>query len=266
MAQSNPQTRTVAPGSQIATIYATDLKRLIRAKKTLVLLAVQLLPVAFALLYVFFQDIDGLSLFTETVEGVMFPFLIPLAAVFYGGPALVDEMEGRTLTYLTLRPVPKPALFAGKWLAGTTVAAGLVLLPMLALLIIAAASGGDLASSVDTLTKILLASTLGTAAYTAIFAALGALVARSLFAGILYFVIFEMVFAALPILELLSVRYHMRTAAGFSASDRLGLLDKMFLDQPLVFDWWIGAIVLAAATGIAVGVGAWIFQTKQYHI
>jgi ABC-2 type transport system permease protein len=259
--------RNLSAGSQIATIYATDLKRLLRARKTLVLLCVQLLPVVFALIYVFFQSVDGLAMFTDTVERVMFPFLIPLAAVFYGGPALVDELEGRTLTYLTLRPVPKPAMFVGKWLAGTTVAVGLVLLTVLALLaVVMIAAGGSGGASALTVARILLTTVLGTAAYTAIFAALGALFAKSLFAGIFYFVIFEMVCAALPVLELLSVRYHMRNASDFAATDRLGILDRLVLDQPLVFDWWIGAGILAVVCALAVVAGAAIFNSRQYHV
>ncbi len=259
--------RRVSPGSQIATIYQTDLRRLIFARKTLVLLCVQLLPVIFALVYVFFKDIDGLSMFSETVESVMFPFLIPLAAVFYGGPALVDEMEGRTLTYLTLRPVPKPALFVGKWLAGTTVAVGLVLVPVLSLLLITLiAAGGDVGTSASSIAQILVATALGTACYTAIFAALGALSAKSLFPGVMYFVVVEMVFTMFPLLELLSVRYHMRILAGFSAGKRLGFLDRLVFDKPLNLDWWVGLVVLLAMCALAVSVGATIFSKKQYHI
>lgn len=259
--------RTLSPGSQIATIYQTDLRRLALAKKTLVLLCVQLLPVVFALVYVFFENIDGLSMFSDTVESVMFPFLIPLAAVFYGGPALVDEMEGKTLTYLTLRPVPKPALFIGKWLAGTTVAVGLVLVPVVSLLVITLiASGGDVGTSAGTIAQILGATVLGTACYTAIFAALGAMSAKSLFSGIMYFVVVELLFTLFPILELLSVRYHMRNAAGFSAAKRLGILDRLVFDKPLLIDWWIGFVVLGVICALAVGIGAAIFSTKQYQI
>jgi ABC-type transport system involved in multi-copper enzyme maturation permease subunit len=262
-----PTPRTLNPGSQIATIYTTDLRRLLFARKTLVLLCVQLLPVIFALIYVFLEDIDGLSMFSETVEGVMFPFLIPLAAVFYGGPTLVDEMEGKTLTYLTLRPVPKPALFLGKWLAGATVAVGLVLVPVLSLLaIVAVASGGSIGTSFLTIAQILMATVLGTAALTAIFAALGALVAKSLFAGILYFVVVELIFSVLPVVELLSVRFHMRNAAGFNADSSLGMLDQFLFDAPLDFDWWIGVLVLAVICGGAAAVGAAVFSNKQYHI
>ncbi|AWV90471.1 ABC transporter permease subunit [Bradymonas sediminis] len=260
-------TRTISAASQLTTVYSTDLMRLVRAKKTLILLIVQFLPVLFAIVYIFYDEVDGLSLFTETVQGVVFPFLAPLAAVFFGGPALVDEMEGRTLTYLLLRPIAKPALYLGKWLASTTVAVGLVLLPMVVLLgLVMIAAGGMGGMSPGGIAQVLGATVLGTACYTAIFACLGALAAKSQFPGIIYFVIAEMLFPLFPILELLSVRFHMRTAAGFNAAQRLGLLDRMIFDEPLDIAWWVGFVVLGAFCALAVGLGAAIFSQKQYHI
>lgn len=260
-------TRTLSPGSLISTIYATDLRRLVFARKTLVLFCVQLLPVIFASIYVFTQNVDSLSMFSDTVEGVVFYFLIPLAAIFYGGPVLVDEMEGRTLTYLTLRPVPKPVLYLGKWLAATTVAVGLVLIPMIALLIIVLlASGGEVGMSLTTSFQIFFASIAGMACFTAIFAALGALAGKSLFAGVLYFVIFEIIFAALPLLEWLSVGFHMRYAAGFSASKRIEALERIGLAEAVSVDWKMGSLLLILICAAALFAGAMTFRNKQYHV
>ncbi|MFW5968090.1 MAG: ABC transporter permease [Persicimonas sp.] len=267
MATPQAEKRDLSPTNQIATIFTTEIGSLLKARKTAILLGVQFLPVVIAVIYVFFSDVEGLSMFTETVEGVVFRFLAPLAALFYGGPALVDEMEGRTLTYLTLRPVPKPALFIGKWLAGATMAIALVVIPILALLIVAAiAAGGAPGTSATTVFQILGATIVGTATYTAIFAALGALFARSLLGGIVYFVVFEMVFAVLPVFELLSMRFHMRTAADFTAGDRLGALDQFILDEPLQLDWWMGLGLLGVVCAGAVLLGAYAFTNKQYHV
>jgi len=260
-------TRTISAASQLATVFSTDLRRLLRARKTLVLLIVQFLPVIFAIVYIFYDEIDGLAIFSETVEGVVFPFLVPLAAVFYGGPALVDEMEGRTLTYLLLRPISKPILYLGKWLASTAVALGLVVLPVVVLLVLVMiAAGGMGGTSVGGIAQIIGATALGTACYTAVFALLGALAAKSQFPGIIYYVIFEMIFPLFPILELLSIRFHMRTAAGFNAAQRLGVLDKLIFDEPLHLGWWVGFLVLGGFCVLMLGAGAAIFSSKQYQI
>ena len=43
--------------------------------------------------------------------------MLPLAALFYATALVADEVEGRTLTYLTTRPVSRAAIFAGKFAA-----------------------------------------------------------------------------------------------------------------------------------------------------
>lgn len=258
--------RNLGPTSQLATLFGTQLKLLFFARKTKALLAIQLVPVLAAFVYVIFESVDGLTMFTGVTETVTIPFLVPLAAIFYGGPAIVDEMEGRTLTYLTLRPVGKGTLFVGKALAGIAMALPIVIVPVLFLFGICLWQSSDWNMAMESLGPMLGAIALGTTAYTALFAALGAAFASGLLASIIYFVVFEMVFGVLPILELLSVRYHIRTTAGMNATDRLGILDQLVMDEPLILDWYWGMAVLIVLTGGGLAIGAWIFRERQYHV
>lgn len=258
--------RNLSTASQLKTMIAVHFRQLLMQRKTRALAFVEMLPVIGTFIYVIFEDIDGLTMFSGIVESLMFPFLIPLAAIFFGGPAIVDEMEGRTLTYLTLRPINKPALFVGKLLSSMLMAWLLVIVPLVLLFVICVVQSGDVSESLKSFQQVMLAATCGVAAYTAVFAALGAAFASSLLASIIYFVTSEMVIASLPVLELLSIRYHLRTAAGFSAADRLGILDRMVLEEPIVFDWWVGALVAFSVAIIATGVGAYIFKDRQYHV
>jgi ABC-type transport system involved in multi-copper enzyme maturation permease subunit len=258
--------RNLSPGSQLATLFGTQFKLLLLARKTRALLAIQLVPVLAAFVYVIFESVDGLTMFSGITESVTIPFLVPLAAIFFGGPAIVDEMEGRTLTYLTLRPVGKGTLFVGKALAGIAMALPIVLLPMILLFGICLWQSSDWGMALESLWPTLGAVAVGTTAYTAVFAALGAAFASGLLASIIYFVIFEMVFGVLPILELLSVRYHIRTTAGMNATDRLGILDQLVMDQPLVLEWYWGMAILVVLTAAGLGIGAWIFRERQYYV
>lgn len=268
MATSNSAlgARNLGAVSQLLVLLSTQLRLLAMSRKTRALLAIQLVPVLGAFVYVMFEEVDGLTMFTGIVESIVVPFLVPLAAIFFGGPAIVDEMEGRTLTYLTLRPVGKGTLFVGKALAGTAMAVPLVVLPVLALFGICLWQSSDYGETLQTLPKILGALAVGTATYTAIFATLGAAFASTLLASIVYFVVFEMVIGALPVLELLSMRYHIRGMAGLSATDRLGILDRMVLEEPLVFEWWVGLSIMAAVAVVALAAGTWIFRERQYYV
>ncbi len=264
-ATQNP-TRSLAATGLLVTLISTELRRLLTARKSVILLFVQLLPAIFALVYVFFKDIDGLTMFRSTVETVTLPFLLPLAALFYGGPVIVDEMEGRTLTYLTLRPVPKPLLFLGKLIAGTIAGLAVVIVPLLLLFLVCLATSSDFADAASTLGALVGACALGVVTYTSVFALLGVIFASSLLAGIVYFVVSEMVLSLLPVLELLSVRYYLRTIAGFIAADRLGILDRLVLDEPLKFEWWVGVVVTLIITCLATAIGAYVFRERQYHV
>lgn len=253
-------------GNQFAALYNAQLRQLLRARKSMALGIVQLVPVLIAGVAVFGMDIDGATMFRRVVEYMTFPFIIPLIAIAYGGPAVVDEMEGRTLTYLTLRPLPKPVIYLGKTLANATFASALVLAPMLLMFLVCLGASSDLSETVMSLLKLSGCAVLGVFTYTAIFAALGALFATSLISSIVYFVVFEVVLAALPVLELLSVRYYMRTMAGFNTTARVGQLDGLIMDKPLVLPIWVGVLVACVITLTGLGAGAYIFKERQYYV
>lgn len=252
--------------SLLGTLIGTQLRHLLVQRKTRALALVQLLPVLGALVYVIFENVDGLTMFSGVAESLLLPFLVPLAAIFYGGPAIVDEMEGRTLTYLTLRPISKTTLFVGKFVAGTLMALGIVLIPTALLFGVCMFEAMDFSESLVSFGRVMGAAAAGVVVYNAIFAALGALFASSLLASILYFVGSEMVLATLPVLELLSIRYHLRTLAGFMSSDRLGFLDRMVLDKPLHVEWWVSLLIVGVFAAASVAAGSVIFKEKQYLV
>ena len=253
-------------GNQFAALYTAQLRQLLRARKTVALGVVQIVPVLIAAIAVYGMDLDGAAMFRRVVEHMTFPFIIPLIAIAYGGPAVVDEMEGRTLTYLTLRPLPKPVIYLGKTLANATFASALVLVPMVLMFLVCLGASSDLGETVMSLVKLSGCAVLGMFTYTAIFAALGALFATSLISSIIYFVVFEVVLAALPVVELLSVRYYMRTMAGFNTTARVGVLDGLIMDKPLVLPVWVGVLVACVITLTGLGAGAYIFKERQYYV
>lgn len=263
---STSSSRHITAMTQLTMLFQTQLAILLRARKTIALLVVQLIPALAALFYIVFNDIDGLTLFRNIVEHVSFPFLIPLTALFFGGPTIVDEMEGRTLTYLTLRPIQKPIIYLGKLLAAWVVGTLVVVIPTLVLAIVCVASSDDMAGLLMSMGQILGAASLGVICYTSIFALLGALFTTSLISSVVYFVIFEIVFAVLPILELLSVRYYLRTVAEFNVADRLGMLDKLVLDKPIVFPIWAAILILLTLSLGTTLVGSYVFKERQYVV
>ena len=258
-------TRTLSTASQLGTLLSTEIKLLIRKRKTRAIFIVQLIPVLAALMYVVFESVDGLTMFNGIVRHVTIPLLVPLAAIFFGGPVIGEELEGRTLTYLTLRPISKMTLYAGKTLAAALVCLPTVLLPTLALFVLCLSQSPDLGAAVETLGQTVGAIALGTFAYTMLFSALGAIFGWGVVLSIVYVIFIEIGIGWLPVLEVATLRFHIRTA-GSMVSSSPGLLDKFVLDKPIVLDWYWGVAVLAVVAFAALGMGAAAFRERQYHV
>lgn len=257
--------RNLGAGAQFGRLLALQLRRLSWTRKTKAMLAIQLLPVIASFVAVIIYDIDGLTMFGGLMEFVTLPFLVPMTAIFYGGPTIVDEMEGRTLTYLTLRPIPRTLLYLGKLVAGTIVALALTLVPILVIFAICLSGSSDYGASLEQLGFVLLGAGTGTLVYCAIFGMLGALLATSLLASIVYYGVVEFFMGFFPIIEMVTMRYHIRGVAGFNSADR-GPLDSLFVDEPITVDWWVSGIVLAVVFAGALAIGAWVFRDRKYVV
>jgi hypothetical protein len=264
--QKESASRNLSAAPQWLAVFQTDLSGLIGERRTLWLGLVQLLPIVAALLLVFWAGLDPLSVYSTLVEQVVFPFFVPLMAIFFGAPVLVDEIERQTLTYLTLRPISKPLLYVGKWAAGATIAEGLVLVPLTAMVGIYLAGGGALGGSGLDLGRTFLSALLGTAAYAGIFAALGALFARSIIASVLYYIFFDLVMGAIPVLKLATIQYHVSNIAGLSTGPEGGMAGMLLGGGSISVSWWVSALLLAMFVAGTVAVGSLIFGNRQYYM
>jgi ABC-2 type transport system permease protein len=57
------------------------------------------------------------QLFSFLLSTAVVHFLVVLVTLFYGTALISEEVEGKTLTYLFVRPIPKPTILLGKFLA-----------------------------------------------------------------------------------------------------------------------------------------------------
>lgn len=259
--------RSLASGPLAMRLFLLDFQRQLRSKKALMILLIQLLPVVVGGIFLFSQSLDGLTLFRNTVDNVYLPFLLPLAALFFGGPTIVNEIEGRTITYLTLRPISRAPIYLAKLASSITTALVITILPVLIFFALCQfGSSDELSFGLTYLGPALLSVALGTIAYTSLFAALGVLTGATLLLGVIYFVIMEMILATVPVVELVSVKFHLRTIVGTQGADRAGFLSQLILDEPLAFEWWVGVLVTGAFALAAIIAGTLIFKEKQHHV
>lgn len=96
-----------------------------KARRTKVFYIISFVPILMAVvikLAQFFysqRHITGISIFSNMIMVFYLQFLILILALFFGTSICSEELEGKTLTYLTTRPVSKSAILLGKYAAYT---------------------------------------------------------------------------------------------------------------------------------------------------
>lgn len=162
------------------------------------LVALSLLAIVPLLLTALIVSVDhtiAFSTFANVTLFVSYQVIIPLLALILGVSVLGDEIEGRTLTYLYTRPLPRPVFYLGR-LFGIGCFYALILVVSL---------GGSVAlfaPHVDLQTAHIVSATgIGLAAffvYLAVFAAIRTLMKPALYAGFLLIFVVEGAFSKAP--------------------------------------------------------------------
>lgn len=208
--------------------------------------------------------IDGPSAFGGVIMGFELQFLILVLALFYGSSICSEEVEGRTLTYLTTRPVPKQALLLGKFAAvvvmlAVFVASGLVL----AFLLLHVENLGDgeawlrMAKSAGVLG-------LGLLCYTALFALAGTFLKRSVLFGLFFGFGWESVVQYFPgATQKFTVMHYLKSLLPVTTSSGGGKLS--FLVFRLEPSPPAAAVaVLLGLTAVFLAAAAVVFANKEY--
>lgn len=138
--------------------------------------------------------------------------LVLLAPVIHLAPALAEELDQHTHTFLFSRPIPRAAVLHGKMLVVTPALVALSTLAILAAWAIATTGPG--VTQAAWLPPALLAVTTGVIATSAFAIGLGTLLPRApLAVAIGWVLLFEQVFPAIPTLQHLSTLFHTQVIA-----------------------------------------------------
>ena len=209
MTTSRPSSTTSWPeprrrgllGGAAATARLAGLS-LLRGRRGFWLALVSLLPLTWvvAALFTSGSGIKGGFGFLELLSTLYFPRVDLFVALYIGCAALGEEIEGKTLPYLLVRPVPRSALLLGRWAAGA-LNAGVLL--GAAYVVTYCATVGQmgtraLADDLPLLGHALAALWLSLAAYTAFFVLLSVVVRWPLLVGLAVLFLWEEWAAAMP--------------------------------------------------------------------
>jgi ABC-type transport system involved in multi-copper enzyme maturation permease subunit len=189
------------------TIAFVTLDTLFWSKKTLFVCLLSLIVLGLAVVgrVVLTWNLVPGSLQSSQVFGTLMAtavirFLVVFVTLFYGTALISEEVEGKTLTFLFVRPIAKPAIMLGKYIAllwtGAIVVFPAVLLSYLILYL--RADMVPFFTDLKVLARDLGIIFLALLAYGALFTLLGAWFRHSLLVGLAYAFGWEGIVALLP--------------------------------------------------------------------
>jgi len=163
-----------------------------RSRRFKIYVALSQMPVVIAVFAQVNQAFQGqgfnsaLLFFSKGIMSFDLQFLVLLLVLFYGTSICLEEVEGRTLMYLTTRPVPKAAVILGKYAAYILFLVIMINVGIiLSFLVLNLRTVGNL-SVYPVLFQYVGVLTLAILAYTAFFTLLGTLSKRALVLGLMF--------------------------------------------------------------------------------
>ena len=248
-------------------VFDLSLEGMLMSRRSAFMAALLGLPVAFAILYRVqvagdaTPHLSGFDFYGLIVSLFYVRNALPFTALFYASALVADELEGRTITFLLTRPVPRAAILLGKFAA--YVATGLTLsLPPIALtfLLLVSAQGLDrVGPLVGELARDLGVAALALLAYGAVFTLLGVVLRRPVIPGLVFLLLWELL-ANLPgYLPRFTITAYLRSLIPYRPP--LEGLSEVF-GQVLPTGLSLG--VLAAVSGIGLAAALGIFSIREY--
>lgn len=245
-------------------IFQTQLSTVLRSKRALVCLLLALSPAVVAMAPP--RGIDA----SEVVWliGMMFilQLIAPLIGLIAGSAVLTEEIENRTITYAFTRPVPRVALFLGRYLATLLLVAALLAGSSYLLVTLAPMKGrvNDLPSGI--LEQLTLASLLAGALYALLTAGLGVFVKRPMIVGLFYLIAMEGLLANLPgSSQKLTLQYYLRGVfTRLGVEENAGLRGVDFITQTEFLSPAESVLRLVVMMALVIGVCTYGIRRRQY--
>ncbi len=265
--------------SATAVLYANQLRLVARSRRLWVSIALSLLPVAAASVIVQFAErYDGAPPALSIGWILQVQVIVPILALILGSSVVAEEIDDRTLTFPFTRPIPRPALLWGRWLASATVLSVLLAASTLVTLAILRAGFADYVPTPEELENLgredtrlgggvtlplLFTVLLGGLAYSALFAAIGTWMRHPMILGLGYTFAIEGFVANLPgNSQTLTIQHYLRSLVAAYGSPQWRQLAAF---QNAVFESGPEALVtLGAVIALSLFGGSWMLARRQY--
>jgi ABC-2 type transport system permease protein len=170
----------------IPIIFASFFRSGLRATRTRVFILLSLIPVLLMFIVRMVDPSSAPDFFSKVMLSLYFQLLIPVLALFFGTTIVNEELDNKTLVYLTTSPVPRQAVILGKYLAAFLLLLLIVGSGFLLSFLAAAANRIGQAAAWEELGVFLGTSLLALFCYSALFTMLGTFMKKSILIGLFF--------------------------------------------------------------------------------
>ena len=221
----------------IGALFMLALRQAAAPRRAVFLALLALLPLGLAALIRALANIDGGELIGGVLEGLVVNIILPLVVMVLATSAFGNEVEDRTLSLLTTKPVPRWSIVLAKLIATIIVAAPLLIAVSAVVTMMDPDGSGKAAAAAAAGTLV------GVVTYASAFTWAGLLTTRALGFGLIYVLLWEAIITSfLEGARYLSVRsYTQGTIHG---------LDETTFNETLAIDLQAALIGAALVTAL----------------
>lgn len=198
-------------GWRIAPIMTLTIRQFLGGKAIRVIAGLSLIPVLFGLIYLLNSGSRTPAdyLVTAVYRPVVIATLMPITILILATGALGNEIEDRTLPYLTLKPISRFRIVFEKFLGSILVVGPIIMIGLAITYGVVTRGAWRDSFNASVLWAMLASVAAATVAYAAIFILVSLLISRALLAGIVYSIVWESVLGRyLPGVRYVSVRHY----------------------------------------------------------
>jgi len=251
----------------IRNIFSFFFKTGLRSKRTKLFFFFSLIPVVILIIVKIVEilhpgnKISTLNLFSDVGLTFYFQLFIQLLSLFYGSSVISDEIENKTLVYLTTSPVSKSSILIGKFMANFIISAIIILVGLFISYLIPNFNSFLELKHIQEILTYCVVALLAILAYSSLFTLLGSFLKKSVLIGIVFIFGWESIVQFLPgSTQKLTIAHFVKSLLPNSFSGKAGFL--IFRLQPS--STAESVIILVFLSLLFLVLSTIIFYKKEY--
>ncbi|HLP45506.1 MAG TPA: ABC transporter permease subunit [Candidatus Kapabacteria bacterium] len=254
-------------GHHIKTLFSFFLKSGIRAKRSRLFFLFSLIPPVIYIIIKLATFIDPQNEVSNnpTFDHIGGPFyfqlFISLLCLFYGSSVMNDEIDNKTLIYLTTVPVSRASLILGKYLAHVVISLIIIMIGLFLSYAIVNSEHIMEISYIEKLGVFAGVAMLSIVAYSSLFTMLGTLMKKSILLGLFFILGWESIVQFFPgVTQKLTINHYIKSLLPIRLAGNENILSFQLQPSPALES----ILMLLMITIVSLGISIFIFYKKEY--